>query len=210
MGIVRYRYTKINYFLEDDTIQVLEPKIDNSGIPQVFDCSAGASHNSILTCGQGVLLRRQKVPRSDGQFYEWEDLQVGVDVDFFGRQFHLRDADPFTRTFFLDKKGIVLHEPEPEPAGEASIAPGSSIALGGSPISPASTRPVRYTNAEGASPDERYRLRKFLNNDRKVLRFYCMWDDSASLFGDRRPFVCILIWDVRSLTCLAGITLFLS
>ncbi len=38
--------------------------------------------------------------------------------------------------------------------------------------------------------EERYRLRKFLENDRKVLRFYCVWDDTNTVYGDRRPFVC--------------------
>ncbi len=30
---------------------------------------------------------------------------------------------------------------------------------------------------------------KFLKNDGKVLRFYCMWDD-ANIFGEKRPYVC--------------------
>lgn len=32
-------------------------------------------------------------------------------------------------------------------------------------------------------------LKRFLQYDGKVLRFFCLWDDSASLFGDRREFV---------------------
>lgn len=32
-------------------------------------------------------------------------------------------------------------------------------------------------------------LRQFLDNDRKVLRFFCVWDDSERLYGDRTPFV---------------------
>lgn len=32
-------------------------------------------------------------------------------------------------------------------------------------------------------------LRKFLENDRRVLRFYCIWDDSTSVFGDLRHMV---------------------
>lgn len=29
---------------------------------------------------------------------------------------------------------------------------------------------------------------KFLKNDGKVLRFYCIWDDT-SMYGERRPYV---------------------
>jgi hypothetical protein len=32
-------------------------------------------------------------------------------------------------------------------------------------------------------------LKQFLENDRKVLRFYCVWDDRNSLFGDLRHMV---------------------
>jgi hypothetical protein len=32
-------------------------------------------------------------------------------------------------------------------------------------------------------------LKKFLENDRKVLRFYCVWDDTDSVFGDERNMV---------------------
>ena len=33
-------------------------------------------------------------------------------------------------------------------------------------------------------------LRQFLENDRRVLRFYCFWDDTNSMFGDPRE--CIM------------------
>lgn len=33
------------------------------------------------------------------------------------------------------------------------------------------------------------KLRQFFENDRKVLRFYCSWDDRASLYGELRFFV---------------------
>ena len=33
------------------------------------------------------------------------------------------------------------------------------------------------------------KLRQFLEMDRKVLRFYCVWDDRDSMFGEIRPYV---------------------
>ena len=33
------------------------------------------------------------------------------------------------------------------------------------------------------------KLKQFLELDRKVLRFYCMWDDRSEMFGEMRPFV---------------------
>lgn len=32
------------------------------------------------------------------------------------------------------------------------------------------------------------KLQKFLENDRKVLRFYAVWDDTKSLYGECRDF----------------------
>jgi hypothetical protein len=37
-----------------------------------------------------------------------------------------------------------------------------------------------------APKDQRQR---FLAFNRKVLRFYCLWDDRNSIYGERRPFV---------------------
>ncbi|KAA6310227.1 MAG: hypothetical protein EZS28_056348, partial [Streblomastix strix] len=36
---------------------------------------------------------------------------------------------------------------------------------------------------------EKLALRQFLRNDRKVLRFYAVWDDRNESFGDMRQFV---------------------
>ena len=35
-----------------------------------------------------------------------------------------------------------------------------------------------------------YALRQFLDLDGKVLRFFCVWDDRAVPYGERRPYVC--------------------
>merc|ERR1719277_68692 len=45
----RYRSVIIMYFMEDGTIRISEPKVENSGIPQ------------------GMFLKRHKVPRDDSQ-----------------------------------------------------------------------------------------------------------------------------------------------
>ena len=33
------------------------------------------------------------------------------------------------------------------------------------------------------------KLRQFLEMDRKVLRFYCVWDDRDNMFGEMRKFI---------------------
>ncbi|XP_037068450.1 EF-hand domain-containing protein 1-like [Pollicipes pollicipes] len=86
----RIRYVHILYFLEDDTICIMEPNVDNSGIPQ------------------GKLLRRHRVPKNDaGEYYHWRDFDVQDDVCFYGLYYHIYDCDPFTRQLY-ESEGIDL------------------------------------------------------------------------------------------------------
>ena len=39
------------------------------------------------------------------------------------------------------------------------------------------------------TPSSFDKLKQFLELDRKVLRFYCVWDDRDSMFGEMRPCV---------------------
>lgn len=73
----RVRRLTVFYYLEDNSIQILEPKQENSGIPQ------------------GAFLKRQKVLRSDnsGQFLTPENFKIGQDVMIFGKNIHLYDCD---------------------------------------------------------------------------------------------------------------------
>ena len=69
----------IYYYLEDDTLHIMEPKVENSGIPQ------------------GVFLKRHKVnfPQA-GRDYNWRDLDIGMEIEIYGRVFKIVDADDFT------------------------------------------------------------------------------------------------------------------
>ncbi|XP_055637635.1 EF-hand domain-containing protein 1-like [Toxorhynchites rutilus septentrionalis] len=104
----RIRYVNILYFLEDDTMTVLEPVIENCGYPQ------------------GRLVRRGKISKNcRGDTYSWKDLNIGIDLEIHGYVFHITDCDPFTKEFLLSN-GIELNEmelPPPDPAmNERSIS----------------------------------------------------------------------------------------
>lgn len=36
------------------------------------------------------------------------------------------------------------------------------------------------------------KLKQFLELDRQVLRFYCIWDDRDAMFGEMRPYVSLI------------------
>lgn len=90
----RVRKCIIYYYLDDDTIHILEPKKENSGIPQ------------------GVFLKRHGVPKPDGSGnYHWSDFNVSIDIEFYGRVFRIVGCDDFTRQFFANE-GATLNENE--------------------------------------------------------------------------------------------------
>uniref|UniRef100_A0A1B0EV89 Putative ef-hand domain-containing family member c2 n=1 Tax=Lutzomyia longipalpis TaxID=7200 RepID=A0A1B0EV89_LUTLO len=84
------RNMKISFFLDDGTVQVVEPKQVDSGIPQ------------------GCIVKRQKVPAGDlhiRKFLSVLDLNVGKPLLIFNRVYHITDCDEFTRNF-LKQLGI--------------------------------------------------------------------------------------------------------
>lgn len=76
----RVRDCKIYYYLEDDSMCVVEPRLENSGIPQ------------------GKFIKRQRLPKNDlGEFWHWKDLNVGMNIPIYGKVFRTYDCDKFTQ-----------------------------------------------------------------------------------------------------------------
>ena len=113
----------------------IEPMVENSGMPQ------------------GKLIKRQRLPKNDqGQTWHWTDLNIAMNVVFYGRTFRMVNCDQFTKDF-LESEGKSLAEPEAIPTD---------------PYTQSRKQPLRsYT-----TPSDFDKLKKFLELDRKVLRFY--------------------------------------
>ncbi|KAJ9574140.1 hypothetical protein L9F63_008473, partial [Diploptera punctata] len=93
------RKVKIFLFMEDGTVQVLEPTVDNSGIPQ------------------GTLISRQRIPYPpprEKDFYDILDFNIGKEVDLYGRVYKITNCDRYTR-HFLNRLGIHVPDPVPVP-----------------------------------------------------------------------------------------------
>lgn len=68
------------YYLEDDSMCVIEPEVENSGMPQ------------------GKLLKRQRLPKNKcGEHYHWKDLNLAVDVCVYGTVYRITHCDAFTQ-----------------------------------------------------------------------------------------------------------------
>uniref|UniRef100_F7E245 EF-hand domain-containing family member C2 n=1 Tax=Callithrix jacchus TaxID=9483 RepID=F7E245_CALJA len=153
----RIRYYKIYYYPEDDTIQVNEPEVKNSGLPQ------------------GTSIQRHRItlpPPDEDQFYTVYHFNVGTEVVFYGRIFKIYDCDTFTRNF-LRKLGVKVNPPVQRPE-DPYIKIRREILDHVEPLRPYESLDTR---------------KKFLQYHGKILRFFCLWDDSVSMLGDRRELI---------------------
>ena len=97
----RIRPCLILYYLDDDTVHVIEKKYENSGIPQ----------------GDLIKRRRTKLFDKDPELKRelfWKDLNLGQNIMIFGKNFRLCKCDKFTQEFYA-KNGIALNPPEEIP-----------------------------------------------------------------------------------------------
>uniref|UniRef100_A0A3B1KBS9 EF-hand domain-containing family member C2 n=1 Tax=Astyanax mexicanus TaxID=7994 RepID=A0A3B1KBS9_ASTMX len=153
----RVRKCKIYYYLENDTIQVVEPIIKNSGMQH------------------GTLICRHRIPLpapNDDQFYNIQHFNINQEIEFYSRTYMITDCDPFTRNF-LRKMGVRINSSATAPADPYTT--------------------LRQELEDSMKPRRPYErqdtLKQFLEHDHNVLRFYCYWNDTESMFGDPRELI---------------------
>mmetsp|Transcript_22733 Transcript_22733/g.59289 ORF Transcript_22733/g.59289 Transcript_22733/m.59289 type:complete len:623 (-) Transcript_22733:316-2184(-) len=166
---VRVRRCTIDFFLEDGSMCICEPRQKNSGLQQ------------------GTVVKRHKIPKSEGGgFYSQKDLACRTTVKIYSHAYRIYDCDEFTRQYYEQAGGA---QPPPE------ALPDDLLAM------EATRRPQAMDEArkqENLDIQQYYEslfgggkknrgLEKYLENDRKVLRFHCIWDDPTS-FGVRNFF----------------------
>ncbi|KAM6290237.1 EF-hand domain-containing family member C2 [Porphyrio hochstetteri] len=97
--LYRVRHCKIYFYLEDDTIQVIEPQVKNSGITQ------------------GTIVRRHRIPLPpphEDQFYTIDHFNINIEIILYARRYKIIDCDQFTK-YFLRKMGVRLNSPADRP-----------------------------------------------------------------------------------------------
>jgi len=180
----RVRKCVIRYYLEDDTLAISEPREENSGIPQ------------------GIFLKRHKAPRPGGGsgYLTWKDLPVPGDVHLYKRTFRITKCDETTKEF-LKRAGIAVGSEEQIPMDQRRLdqsRPSSSTQHKAERSGGYARFYGRQKNDMadfmearlGKCQDQKSQITQFLNNDGKVLRFYCTWDEKgADGVTEKRPFV---------------------
>ena len=146
----------IVYFMADKSIEIVEPKIPNSG-----------------TTG-GIFMKRRVLTKKDGKPILPNDLAVGMRLPINGREFTVYDCEEETRKYIRDEfpniimaKALAL----PNPPQRRAFEPGMGNEI---------VRPVKTSNEPRADHSQ------FLNMDGKVLEFIGIWDDTSSLQGEMR------------------------
>jgi hypothetical protein len=133
-------------------------------------------------------------------------------VSIYGRTFFLTDCDSYTREWCMTNLSKEQGSPEPYPddpidtyrqtfgMNKGRIGPGFDNAAseetqrkGGGGTTTSRVNDFKaYIEARLGKASHLLngdRLRQFLENNKRVLRFWCVWDDRQNMYGDRRPYV---------------------
>jgi len=167
----RIRNVVMTYFLEDGTMQITEPKVENSGI-----------------WPQGPFVKRHRIPKKDGGYWGPEHFKMGAEVEIYGRVFRVINGDEFTKWFY-GEAGMDFGVEEEAPLDnflETQVWKKQSLTkVQGYPRDVMEGKEFNELNMGAGRKN--HGLKQFLENDRKVLRFYAYWDDTTR-YGARMYF----------------------
>jgi hypothetical protein len=163
----RRRQLVLQYYLEDDTLEVMEPGVRNDGI------------------AHGKFLKRMKVADVN-----LDTLRVGGSVEVFGRVLRITACDEFTRQYYEGAgKPQAADEGEEKDAWtktqEAAFARNDPNVFHGVKSS-AITRFIEAVNGSSRTSSFKKDLKgRFLEYENQVLRFLLVWDSRKFGVGEK-------------------------
>ena len=169
-SLENYRVRKfiLQYFLEDKTVEVSEITDENSGLVG------------------GTFFKRQQLTRPSDHacVSPQEDLRCGSNVEIYARIFRLVSLDEYTREFYrisnLDQ-GIEESVPIDSFTNRTVKSGGSSRSKQGHhhklPLD--LIREKALVNVLCGGTDLNRKVRQFIEQGGKILRFYCLWNDES-------------------------------
>lgn len=175
---IRTRKVEISYHVEDNTIEITEPTTRNSGLQQGKilkrhqiaksqqgrgGYSASTSMSSRPSTTNSAASSRQGPSRVE--IITLEDFYSGAEISIYNRVYTIIDCDNATKAFLAEQG-----RPFGEPAGIPKTFLDTS----------SSSRMSRTGNRTRKS----HKMAGFYEYDRKVLRFFGVWDSRTQFFGD--------------------------
>jgi hypothetical protein len=169
------RKVNLTYFIEDNTIQIVERPSLNSGIPQ------------------GTLVERTQVAKPDGDgIFMPHDMKLGEILQIFGRNYRLVDADYATRKYVRNELGVaesaaltVPRDAYEELRKEAE--PGGDAEEWGKYHSKKNANKDFMAASIGRFVDNSGR-EGFIKFGNDTINFLCVWDNTTQLYGDKMQF----------------------
>lgn len=107
-----------------------------------------------------------------GSAYTFKDFRIGISIEINAIVYRIYACDEFT-DYFYRESNIDVGDFEQPPDDLYSVK------------RKLTDRPIRISSPNS----DKTHLRQFLDYDGKVLRFYTIWDDRKSAFGELRKFV---------------------
>ena len=159
----RMRRCTIYFYVDDGAIMIVERPQQNSGLPQ------------------GTILKRNVALKPDGSPYTADDFRVGGDVEIYSRIYHLQDCDRATRAYTNDD--TPPQEFPTDPFEESRKVLQSSRTGWGAYHSKKNSLKTFVEAKLGNTVNNKGR-EGFLKYGNAKLKFLCVWDDTASLYGD--------------------------
>lgn len=182
------------FFVEDGTIEIIQSKQQNSGIPQ------------------GVFLRRNKIekpkmnqsviPMEDGdeimekmdsicqEYYDIDDFKIGNVLQIYCRKFHIVDCNASTREYVLSHRGWKEEDVTPLPFPMDTFEEAYKSKMMRESGVPGVDRKRKMNDLKEVM--ESMLGKQFSNTDRgaflecgqDTLSFHAIWDDRQRLYGD--------------------------
>ena len=110
----RLRKVAILYYLEDDTMELTEPRETNSGLPQG---NFVRRHAIEMQLDEGKVSASSAESKSGGgvRTIHWSDIHVGSFLNIYAKKIMVTDADTFTRNYVTENGGVAQADPVPLP-----------------------------------------------------------------------------------------------
>ncbi|CBZ53119.1 CG11048, related [Neospora caninum Liverpool] len=166
---IRVRKCHLYYYLEDDTVQIEEPQIDNSGLRH------------------GTLIKRHRIQNaSDPTVYiSPSDLRIGKEITIYGVTLRMADCDEFTRNWYKQSGN---EQPPPEEIPQDSFVKMRRLSeLHNCKVPMTYDKQYREVMLGGGFVNQD--MQQFMEKDRMVCRFFASYDDSLSTIFERRLMV---------------------
>ena len=159
------RFTVV-FRLSDSSVEIIEPKIINSGTPS------------------GCFLSRtnKMTNAATGAPYAPVDFAVGSKLVICGRTFHVVECDAATRGFLTEQYPDLRMPDQALAYPEDVQVEGKTAEFGGTRL--VLERPQKAKDDSEDAPGQQ----QFLDNDGKILLFRGKWDDTNRLAGEMRHF----------------------